>query len=395
MDKVYLTVPQTPKYKNIPFEDMIFGSSDISKYIMWNQSGTITRLVEVTEELRNKRNIDDMINDLTSFVNWTKPLLESDLHKHYDTFHVPKKSGGLRKICAPDKELSAALKVLSSLFEKWMPATHHTSAFAYINGRSTIDEREKHRRNDSVWYGYFDFHDFFGSTTPDFVFNMLSMIYPFNFIMEYEEGNENLRKALSLAFLDGGLPQGTPFSPMITNVVMIPFDHIMTNRLHSFFNPRAKDKTDRFIYTRYADDIAISCRNEFSISYIQDFILDTLKQLGAGFSLNTKKTKYQSRNGKNFHLGVIINKDNEITLGHEKKRRIKAMIASYVMDKKNGVEWDLHDVQIVAGRIAYFKKVEPKSCETVLNRIGEKFGVDVNELIHDDLASKGAEDDKE
>lgn len=103
MNKVYLTIPQTPKYKNIPFEDMIAGSTDINKYIMWNQSGTITRLVEVTDELRRKRNIEDMVNDLASFVNWTKPLLESDLHKHYDTFHVPKKSGGLRKICAPDK----------------------------------------------------------------------------------------------------------------------------------------------------------------------------------------------------------------------------------------------------------------------------------------------------
>ena len=388
MDKVYLTVKQLPKYKQISFEDMLSGVSDVNQFILWKKTGTITRLVNASDELQGKRDINSMVENLHGFVSSASELIESDLSKHYNMFKVPKKSGGWRQICAPDKELSRALKVMKGLFESFMPATYHTSAFAYITNRSTIDEREVHQRNQSEWFSYFDFHDFFGSTTPEFVMNMLKRIYPFNFIVQ-NGGEEDLRKALSLAFLNGGLPQGTPFSPLITNIMMIPFDHIMTNTLHKFPNVRAREGYDSFIYTRYADDICISCGNEFDVKAIQEFILQTLVDLNAPFTLNTKKTKYQSRNGKNFHLGVILNKNNEITLGHEKKRRIKAMISNYMMDKRNGKEWSLHEIQVLNGQLAYFHKVEPEMEQQIIRHFNEKFGRDVLETIHEDLIAKG------
>ena len=117
-----------------------------------------------------------------------------------------------------------------------------------------------------------------------------------------------------------------------------------------------------------------------------------MEYFGAPFSLNTKKTKYQSRSGKNFHLGVIINKDNNITLGHQKKRRIKAMVCNYMMDKKNGKDWPLHDVQILNGQLAYFHKIEPESQKNMLAHFSEKFGKSVEEAIHNDLVSKSQDD---
>lgn len=391
MNKVYLTVKQLPKYRQITFEDMLAGMTDGKSYILWNKTGTITRRVNASDKLREKRDISMMELRLKYFCDNFKWLIESDLHTHYNTFYIPKKSGGLRKICAPDKELSQALRDLKSLFEEFMPATYHTSAYAYIENRSTIDERGPHQRHESQWYSYFDFHDFFGSTTSKFVMDMLKATYPFNFIIE--DGYEDiLRAALSLAFLDGGLPQGTPFSPLITNIMMIPFDHTMTMMLREFSNPRARNGSDHFIYTRYADDLCVSCRNEFDVELIQKLILDTLEHFGAPFSLNTKKTKYQSRSGKNFHLGVIINKDNNITLGHQKKRRIKAMVCNYMMDKKNGKDWPLHDVQILNGQLAYFHKIEPESQKNMLAHFSEKFGKSVEEAIHNDLVSKSQDD---
>ena len=387
MKKVFLTVPQLPKHKQITFEDMLAGITDLGHYVMWSPTGTITRYVNASAKLENAKVIPDMLKQLRVYMEAVQAigLFDCDLHDHYKTFHVPKRSGGLRKICAPDEILSGALRMLGGLFTEWMPATYHTSAFAYINGRSTVDERKRHQSWDSKWYGYFDFHDFFGSTTKEFVMKMLGMIYPFNFIVRYSEGKQNLEKALDLAFLDGGLPQGTPLSPLLTNIIMIPFDHIMTQKLHHHTNPRAKDGYDRFIYTRYADDISISCRNEFDVEVIQQLILDTLGQLGAKFTLNTSKTKYQSRNGKNFHLGVIINQENNITLGHQKKRRIKAMVSNYIMDKKNEVMWDVHDVQILNGQLAYYNKVEADSCKEMVNKFNNKYDVDLMKMVHEDL----------
>lgn len=390
MNKVFLTVPQLPKHKQITFEDMLAGINDPGRYVMWSPTGTITRYVNASRKLELAKDIHGMIEELQAYVNAVRALglFESDLHDHYKTFHVPKRSGGLRKICAPDEVLSGALKMLGGMFSQWMPATYHTSAFAYINGRSTIDERKRHQNWDSQWYGYFDFHDFFGSTTKEFVLKMLAMIYPFNFIMSSSDGKKNLDEALSLAFLDGGLPQGTPLSPLLTNIIMIPFDHIMTQKLHNYINPRARDGHDKFIYTRYADDISISCKNEFDVGIIQQLILDTLKQLGAKFTLNTSKTKYQSRNGKNFHLGVIINQENNITLGHQKKRRIKAMVSNYIMDKKNGVDWERHDVQILGGQLAYYNKVEADSYKEMVNKFNSKYDVNMMEMIHKDLRNQ-------
>ncbi|MCL2052843.1 MAG: hypothetical protein FWG90_00155 [Oscillospiraceae bacterium] len=47
----------------------------------------------------------------------------------------------------------------------------------------------------------------------------------------FGDGVIELQKALSLCFSNGGLPQGTPISPFITNVMMIPLDHKLSNSL--------------------------------------------------------------------------------------------------------------------------------------------------------------------
>lgn len=68
--------------------------------------------------------------------------------------------------------------------------------------------------------------------------------------MKDAEGRELFNTAISLCFLHGGLPQGTPISPMITNIMMIPIDYKLFNSLH--------DEESTFVYTRYADDMLIS-----------------------------------------------------------------------------------------------------------------------------------------
>ena len=89
----------------------------------------------------------------------------------------------------------------------------------------TIDALKRHQRNNSRWFLKLDFSNFFGSTTHEFVLRQLSSIFPYSEIVKSERGREALSKALSLCFLNGVLPQGTPFSPTITNIMMIPIDH--------------------------------------------------------------------------------------------------------------------------------------------------------------------------
>jgi len=180
----------------------------------------------------------------------------------YRTFHIPKSSGGLRRIDAPLPELIAALRQLKVLLEENMFALYHTSAFAYIRGRCTVDAIKRHQQNESKWFVKLDFSNFFGSTTPEFVLAMLSMIFPFSEIVKRPGGRDELSKALSLCFLNNGLPQGTPISPFMTNVMMIPLDYKISNTLRNFDDRR-------FVYTRYADDLLISCKVDFNKDLVQ------------------------------------------------------------------------------------------------------------------------------
>jgi len=285
----------------------------------------------------------------------------------------------LREINAPTPPLMTALRDLKTLFETQMHALYHTSAFAYVPKRSTIDAVKRHQRNESHWFLKTDFSDFFGSTTIAFVLHMLSMIFPFSEIVKSTEGKYYLKKALDLCFLNGGLPQGTPISPMLTNLMMIPIDHRLSNCLREF-------KGNNYVYTRYADDSLISSRRHFDKEEIIDFINNTLLEFRAPFKIKEEKTRYGSRAGSNWNLGVMLNKDNEITIGHKNKQRFRAMISNYILDRRNGRMWELHDIQVLRGLTNYYRMVEEAYVEGVIQYNNEKYGTDVIRSMSEDLA---------
>lgn len=301
--------------------------------------------------------------------------------EHIPTFRLPEKY--LRTINAPNHELKTALNDLKFIFEELMPKTYHTAAFAYVKKRSTIKAIQRHQNWESKWFAKFDFSNFFGSTTPEFLMSQMAQIYPLCEIMAREDGRAELSKALELCFLDGGLPQGTPISPLLTNIMMIPIDHALSNTLNSFEYPNGVK--ERFIYTRYADDLLISCRVDFNVKHIEDFIIKTLADHGAPFELNTSKTRYGSNAGSNWNLGVMLNKDNKITVGHENKRQLKAMLNNYFLDRARGEGWEAGELYRLQGKISYYKAVEPEAIDSIIDKFNAKYNTDVIQCIKDDL----------
>lgn len=375
----YITIKQSPIYYQITLDDILNGAIDVSKMVVPNVTNTRTHYTErVNAKFLENFNIDEMIEILKRFNIQNEKLFEADRQSLYETFHIPKKSGGLREINAPVPELMTALRNLKTIFEVNMFALYHTSAFAYVKGRCAVDSVKRHQQNESKWFAKLDFSNFFGSTTEEFVLQMFSMIFPFSEIVKREDGLEALRKALSLCFLNGGLPQGTPISPTITNVMMIPIDHQLANEL--------RNMDEHYTYTRYADDILISSRVSFDYNALQDYILGVLKKFDAPFALKKEKTRYGSSAGRNWNLGVMLNKDNEITIGHQKKKTFKAMCCNYICDKKKGVNWDKHDVQVFAGLISYYRMIEKDYIDYVIKHNNEKFGVNIEALIKSDLS---------
>lgn len=285
-----------------------------------------------------------------------------------------------RKIDAPKAELSNALVDLRTIFQEQFRVLYHTSAFAYINRRCVLDSIKRHQNNESKWFCKLDFKNFFGSTTPEFTMKMFSEVYPFSEVVKSQYGHDALKNALSLAFLNGGLPQGTPISPLITNVIMIPIDYKLSNMFRDF-------NKQRFVYTRYADDILISSRFNFDYHAVENEIVNTLREFDAPFTLNQSKTRYGSSAGSNWNLGLMLNKDNQITVGHEKKRLFKAQLTSYVMDGKSGNPWSKNEVQVLEGLRNYYRMIEKETIDGIVERLSKKFDVDIVHKIKQDLSA--------
>lgn len=375
----YITVRQSPMYHQMTLEELLFDTEEKNQTISQNLTNTKTYECDrISDKLLKTIDVQNLIKILTVFNEQTNELRAKPRKDLYHTFHIPKKSGGLRKIDAPNPELMGALRHLKTIFEEDFKALYHTSAFAYIKSRSTIDAIKRHQANESRWFGKYDLSNFFGSTTLEYVLHMFSMIFPFSEVIKDEIGKKELTMALELAFLDGGLPQGTPISPTITNIMMIPVDFKLANGLRNF-------KNQRFIYTRYADDFQISSRYTFSFREVEQFIKDTLNEFGAPFQINSSKTRYGSSAGRNWNLGVMLNGNNKITIGYKKKRQFQAMLSSYIMDKKNDKGWDKSDVRIMEGYRNYYRMVEGETIDKIIEHISQKFNVDVVEMIKQDL----------
>lgn len=371
----------SPRYHQLTLEELYTAAEDYVPMAANDPSATVTikrDSVPQNQKLKNK-----LIAVLANYNERYDELRKKDRKSLYTEFRIPKRSGGLRTIDAPVPELKTALYELKAIFEEQFKASYHTSAFAYVKHRCNVDAIKKHQQNESKWFAKYDFSDFFGSVNPDYVMRIMGMIYPFNYVIEDEAGRKEMERAIDLAFLDGKLPQGTPLSPMLTNLIMIPIDYTLSNALRDYLD-------NRYVYTRYADDMIISSRYYFSLGYITDLIERTIIAFNAPFKLNHKKTRLGSSAGSNYNLGVMLNKDNEITIGRKRLRQLESMIYQFATDTKSGNMWPKDDVQHLSGLISYYQMVYKKSNEdgpTVIDRVLDHYSKKLDFGVREAMAS--------
>lgn len=320
-------------------------------------------------------NLGAFIAALRNYCETFSATMEKPRASLYRTFSIPKRSGGLREINAPNEELSYALITLKSLFAMYIgDHYHHCAAHAYVNGRSSVTAVKVHQQAESEWFAKFDFKNFFGSTTLEFLLSMCSIIYPLNLVMENEEGKTYLSKALELCFLNGGLPQGTQMSPFLTNLMMIPIDH-------ELLSYAAAEHSPHLVYTRYADDITISCKYSFNFREVEARINNILGNFGAPFRIKPEKTHYGNNKGSNWILGLMLNKDNQITVGYENKKEFKSMLCNYICSFQQRRYWDVGEVMKLQGKISYFRSIEPGYIDYLIRSYNEKFHSDIMRYI--------------
>lgn len=164
----------------------------------------------------------------------------------YRSFTIPKRSGGIRQINAPSPDLMLLQRRLSDLLqecareineaEKWDDQFAH----GFKKGRSIITNASKHLKRRYVLN--VDLQDFFGTIN-------FGRVRGFFINDKHFALNPAVATILAqIACHENALPQGSPCSPVISNLI----GHILDVHLCKLASQNG------CTYSRYADDITFS-----------------------------------------------------------------------------------------------------------------------------------------
>ena len=234
-------------------------------------------------------------------------------------------------------------------------------AYAYIENRSVLDAANIHINAKYVYK--LDLEHFFDSIDKEIITAKLEDNYLFNSLL----GNRFNQLIADMATLNNKLPQGSPLSPLISNLIMIGFDHYVAN--HNDI------KNNHIKYTRYADDLILSSEKYISPNQINKVIQQALtKEFGDKIKINKEKCKLLTNKQRLYILGVKLNKDNNLTFGHEKKKALKLEMYNLFKRKQAG-ELTKEEAQCVLGLFNFMKQIEPEYAKYLERKLCKQFQV--------------------
>lgn len=265
-----------------------------------------------------------------------------DILNQYTHIRIPKKKGGYREIVDPSPRLKSLQREIANFLEVTLELHTHNSAHAYVKHRDILTNANIHKNAKMILA--LDIHDFFGSIDRATIKKQLLKLET---IRHFESKVPFLDKLIEPCLLNNVLPQGSPVSPLLSNLIMIEFDQLLEQYL----------RYQKLEYTRYADDIFISGQMIEKPKAIQIKVQELLKEISENLLLNQDKTKIL-RPGKCYIAGIKLNKDNELVFGHEQKTKLKHSIYNlFIKDINN--ECSTEEVQEILGLFNYAHRIEP------------------------------------
>lgn len=307
---------------------------------------------------------------LKSLTYYANPTL---CKKRYQTFTIKKKSGADRTINAPVKGLKSILRSLNFLLQcVYEP---HEAATGFVLEKSIVDNAKKHVGHHYVLN--IDLKDFFHTFDRNSV-KMCFMYEPFNLNGDKEPLAFLLASLCTHPFeIDGEektvLPQGSPTSPTLTNILCKKLDRRLTGLANRF----------GATYTRYADDITFSSPHNIykrvetphlnDRGAYEDFIseLERLIQKEK-LIINSTKTRLQKADYRQEATGLIVN--NKVNVRRRYVKQIRMWLSywekfgyekaeqifkrDYIADKGHVKNINAHLVNVLDGKLEFLKMVK-------------------------------------
>lgn len=299
-------------------------------------------------------------------------------YRRYRMFEIPKKSGGVRMIYAPNGNLKWMQLCLNEIFKAlYTPSPY---AMGFTQGRSIVSNAVRHLHQNYVFN--IDLCDFFPSISQARVWKRLQLP-PFNFNRQVANVVAGLCAIKMLDTVDGNLqvlsyklPQGAPTSPLLTNAICDTLDRRLAGLARRF----------GLHYTRYADDITFSSMH----NVYQDGspFRQELERIVSGqhFKINPKKTRLNHRGERQEVTGLTVGEKVNVARRYVKDVRailhiwerygMNAAIAKfyprYKAEKGYLHNGDPDIVNVIAGKLCYLKMVKGQ-CDPVYVKLQEQF----------------------
>ncbi len=219
----------------------------------------------------------------------------------YRQFAIPKRSGGTRKILAPDGELKTLQRhILRRLLDRLVC---HTAVKGFERGQSIVTNAMTHTGQAVVVR--MDLKKFFDSTSAERVGQYFRAI---------GWNREASKLLVRLCTSGGGLPQGAPTSPRLSNLV--------NGRLDARLASLAQ-RLDA-IYTRYADDLTFSFATDDPAAIHAVIRLTKLIVDGEGYGLHQRrKLHIRRRHDCQLVTGLVVNE--RVNLPRQTRRWLRAV----------------------------------------------------------------------
>lgn len=233
--------------------------------------------------------------------------------KRYKEHHIEKRSGGLRLIAQPTKELKFMQRLLVTQELSQLPVSE--AATAYIKNGSIKNHAQKHATNRYLLK--LDFKDFFPSITDITISELLTRETNFSIHEQFIVNRLLLRSPKNEKMLR--LSIGAPSSPFVCNWVMYEFDKVVLEYCAS----------NKIAYSRYADDMALSTNHPKTLDVAKLFIEQTLtKMKHLGLALHEGKTVNVSTKNNRTLTGLVLSNAGTVSVGRDKKRLVRAQVHS-------------------------------------------------------------------
>jgi retron-type reverse transcriptase len=225
----------------------------------------------------------------------------SALQPSYREFTIPKRSGGKRRVSAPDDGLK---KLQRQILRRLLGRLRcHPAATGFQKGESIVTNARRHTGQAVVVR--LDLKNFFSSTSEARIwayFRRLGWNWPATRILT------------RLCTHRGGLPQGAPTSPRLSNLVNFRLDARLA----------AMARKLGLRYTRYADDITVSfpADDKKRIRYLIRFV--SRVAWAEGYVVHRRrKLHIRRRHQQQLVTGLVVN--DRVHLPRKLRRWLRAV----------------------------------------------------------------------